>query len=171
MIYSLIYRGKVVGADDPDKLGRLKIEAYPMFKGIEAEHLPWAVPAFPLFSGSAEGVGAFSIPAVGSFVWVFFENGDVDQPVYFAEAPSKLHGIPVNAQGANYPNIKAFRTPSGIEILIDDTVKTVSVTMPAGTSLSITENGITATGLGNASISMDSSGNVTISGATVNINT
>lgn len=35
------------------------------------------------------GMGMFSIPAVGSHVWVFFKDGDPNTPVYFASA----HGI------------------------------------------------------------------------------
>lgn len=39
------------------------------------------------FNGS--GMGMYSIPAVGSHVWVFFKDGDANTPVYFATA----HGI------------------------------------------------------------------------------
>jgi len=42
-------------------------------------------------------VGTFSIPNAGSKVWVFFNGGDVQRPVYFAQVPnpgdiSALHG-------------------------------------------------------------------------------
>lgn len=38
------------------------------------------------FAGSA--VGSFTTPNAGSKVWVFFLGGDIQRPVYFAQAPS-----------------------------------------------------------------------------------
>jgi hypothetical protein len=39
------------------------------------------------YSSSAKGL--FSIPRVGSHVWCFFENGDIQRPVYFATTYSQ----------------------------------------------------------------------------------
>jgi len=140
-----IYRGKVLDTNDPDQFGRIRAEVYPMLLGVatvarlkrensnvtwtgmETVDIPWAVPAFPLFTGSGSGYGFFSVPREGTFVWVFFEGGDIYQPVYFAEAPDKVSGLPGN-RVTNYPNRTIIRTESGCEITIDDTTGHIIVT-------------------------------------------
>lgn len=114
------YRGLVVDNLDPAGLGRIKVKVYPMFKGIEDPFLlPWAVPAMSLFAGAGVGYGSFAVPAVDSFVFVFFEAGNIHQPVYFAEAQTAGAGIPLAAQ-VDYPNSKAWVTPNGCALWIND---------------------------------------------------
>lgn len=101
-----IYRGKVLDYKDPQGYGRIKVQVYPVFSEIaDPEALPWAVPAFALGQGAgvvdpakpeAEGIGTFVVPRPGTFVFVFFEQGDPYQPVYFAEAQTALYGLPID---------------------------------------------------------------------------
>ncbi len=133
------YRGKVLSTSDSDQLGRIRCEVYPMMigedtaknldgvDGIAIASLPWAVPAMPLSSGAGSGYGSFMVPKVGSFVFIFFEEGDINQPVYFAEAQTKTHGLPAS-RTVNYPNRKVVKTSSGVEIIIDDTTGEVIIT-------------------------------------------
>jgi hypothetical protein len=146
-----IFRGKVLDNNDPQKLGRIKVEIYPFFVGINANILPWAVPAMPLFTGAGSDKGSFCVPDVGSYVFVFFENGDMYQPVYFAEAVSGKD-MPQERVG-NYPSKRVFKLSSGIVFEIDDRDKVVKLTHPS-----------------NAYVVIDSNGNITISGTTVSIN-
>ena len=46
--------------------------------------------------------GLFSIPRVGSKVWVFFENGNLNRPVYFATSYDKEDWV--NIEDENYPD-------------------------------------------------------------------
>lgn len=46
--------------------------------------LPEAEQAAPLFAASHITDGMFSYPDIGTIVWGFFENGDINHPVYFA---------------------------------------------------------------------------------------
>jgi hypothetical protein len=61
-----------------------------------------------LYSNQAKGM--FSIPSVGSLVWVFFENGEWDLPVYFgyhysSSAWREVYGSNEEGQrGLDYPN-------------------------------------------------------------------
>jgi hypothetical protein len=61
-----------------------------------------------LYSNQAKGM--FSIPSVGSLVWVFFENGEWDLPAYFGYhySSSEWKGIYGTAdegfRGVDYPN-------------------------------------------------------------------
>ena len=74
------FRGKVVDRDDPLKIGRLKVEVINLHRGIAAEHLPWAWPKVP--GGGTANSGFVAIPPLGSTVWVSFEMGDLDYPIW-----------------------------------------------------------------------------------------
>lgn len=87
------YRGRVLDHDDPKVKGRCKIfvpGVYPVLYKSNAKALPWAEPAMPVFGGSftnSEGcqeseTGITSPPHVGANLWVFFEGGDQNFPVY-----------------------------------------------------------------------------------------
>jgi len=179
--YTGFYRGLVVDNNDPDKQGRIRVRVYPMFAGINIkdDHIPWAVPAMPLFSGAGVGFGAFCIPEEDSYVWVFFEEGDIYQPVYFAEAQTATYGIPESVK-TNYPYRRVLRTKNGIEIRIDDSVNTIRVSNQLGYleidtigNVVLSGNSLTFVLLDaskNTSIAADVDGNITVQGTTVNIN-
>ena len=181
-----IYRGKVLDNIDPDKYGRIKVQVYPVFASItDATALPWATPAQPIFDGAGTGKGAFIVPKIGSFVFVFFEAGDIYQPVYFAEAQDAIHGLPAS-RTTSYPNRKVWAS-DGIEIYIDDTTKEVKITHPTGTYVKMDNTKeIKIAQAGGAYIKIDAAGkitlytpddvlvesakNITIKGVTVQIN-
>ncbi|MDY6795812.1 MAG: phage baseplate assembly protein V [Actinomycetota bacterium] len=70
------YRGKVENNVDPMQLGRVQVSV-PALLG--EGRLSWAMPCTP-YAGS--GVGLFTIPPVGANVWVEFEAGDTDYPIW-----------------------------------------------------------------------------------------
>lgn len=143
--YYGMYRGIVVNNLDPELVGKLQIRVLPMFQTIEDALLPWAIPAMPISSGAGLGTGTFSIPLIGTFVWVFFEEGDIYQPVYFAEAQNAGFGIPSDVQ-SGYPNTRAMVFPSGIKIIVDDNATSISIVHP-------TQSIITMDALGKITIS------------------
>jgi hypothetical protein len=70
------YRGKVENNIDPMQLGRVQVSV-PAVLGDST--LGWAMPCVP-FAGSS--VGLFLVPPTGANVWVEFEGGDPDYPVW-----------------------------------------------------------------------------------------
>jgi len=70
------YRGRVVSADDPLHLGRVRVEA-PAVLGDGRDS--WALPCVP-YAGPQ--VGLISPPPPGANVWVEFEAGDPDFPIW-----------------------------------------------------------------------------------------
>ena len=92
------YRGTVLQNLDPMQLGRIQV-IVPDVSGL----LPssWAMPCFPL---TGKQMGAYWVPQIGSGVWVEFEQGNPDYPIWVggfyglaAEVPAlALAGNPVS---------------------------------------------------------------------------
>jgi uncharacterized protein involved in type VI secretion and phage assembly len=70
------YRGMVTDNRDPQSLGRIRAKVPDVLGDNDSG---WAMPAVP-YAGS--GVGLFLLPAVDALVWVEFEHGDADYPIW-----------------------------------------------------------------------------------------
>ncbi len=70
------YRGTVENQVDLQGLGRVQVSVPDV---LGSGTMAWAMPATP-YGGS--GVGFFAIPPVGASVWVEFERGDPDYPIW-----------------------------------------------------------------------------------------
>src|SRR3972149_5375146 len=117
-----IYRATVMDNNDPLKYGRIKAKIYPMLSEVSTENLPWCVPMYPIFEGAGNGIGYFAIPDVGTNVFIMFEQGDINQPVYMGEAPDGVKGLP-SERNTNYPNRKVLKTSGSIIVWLDDIAK------------------------------------------------
>jgi len=70
------YQGKVENNIDPEQRGRLMVSVAAV---TGSGTLNWALPSVP-FAGN--GVGFWAIPPVGANVWVEYEGGDSDRPIW-----------------------------------------------------------------------------------------
>jgi hypothetical protein len=70
------YRGTVIDNVDPMLIGRVQVNV-PAVLGDGT--LSWAMPC-AAFSGIAEGF--YAVPSIGANVWVEFEGGNPDFPIY-----------------------------------------------------------------------------------------
>ena len=70
------YRGMVLNNIDPLQQGRLQVQV-PDVAGLIPTS--WAMPCVPV-AGIQNGM--FALPIVGSGVWVEFEQGDPDYPIW-----------------------------------------------------------------------------------------
>lgn len=82
------YRGLVVDSADPEHLGRLRLQV-PSVLGDEVI-TGWAMPCVP-YGGNADS-GWFALPDKGAAVWVEFEEGDLEFPVWVGTYWSKPGG-------------------------------------------------------------------------------
>jgi uncharacterized protein involved in type VI secretion and phage assembly len=82
------YRGFVVENADPEQLGRLKVKV-PSVLGNDIV-TGWAMPCVP-YGGDANQ-GMLFIPEVDAGVWVEFEEGDLDFPIWVGTFWSKPGG-------------------------------------------------------------------------------
>jgi uncharacterized protein involved in type VI secretion and phage assembly len=70
------YRGTVINNIDPLQIGRLLVQV-PDIGGLIPSS--WAMPCFPI---AGKQMGAYMIPQIGAGVWVEFEQGDQDYPIW-----------------------------------------------------------------------------------------
>jgi hypothetical protein len=74
------YRAFVRDNNDPERLGRARLEI-PAVLGTGQEHWSeWAYPCFPY--GGNEDSGMFYVPEVGASVWAEFEGGQAQHPIW-----------------------------------------------------------------------------------------
>lgn len=70
------YRAQVVDTNDPQKRGRIRVLCP---KVIGEGKSNWCNPCIPV---AYDFGGDFAVPKVGETVWIEFEAGDVNKPIY-----------------------------------------------------------------------------------------
>jgi uncharacterized protein involved in type VI secretion and phage assembly len=145
------YRGTVVNNVDPMQIGRLQV-LVPDVSGVMLSS--WAMPCAPV-AGMQSGI--FALPIIGSGVWVEFERGDPDYPIWVgcfwgtaAEVPATALIVPPAVPGIT------FQTPLQNAIQISDAPGVGGILMKnaTGAMLTINDVGITITNGRGATISM-----------------
>jgi uncharacterized protein involved in type VI secretion and phage assembly len=137
------HRATVVNNIDPNQKGRIQVQV-PAVYGTNT--LNWALPCAP-YAGNGEGF--FMIPPIGANVWVEFEGGDIDRPIWAGcfwgdgECPGDL------------PTRKIIKTP-GAEIVIDDLnpAEPLKISTAAGNTVTFTAAGVTIETSGGAKIEL-----------------
>ena len=132
------FRGIVTDIQDPLMTGRVKARVPDVLGEDESG---WALPCAP-FGGS--GVGFFALPTVGAGIWMEFEHGNPDYPVWTgcwfgstADMPSALLAPP-------YKKVMIV-TEGGNKVTIDDTPGVGGITLETagGQKLVLSSTGVT----------------------------
>ena len=96
------YRGTVINNIDPEQRGRIQAIVPAVSNVIPTS---WAMPCVPL-AGKQEGT--YVVPQIGAGVWIEFEGGDPDKPVWVggfwgsaAEVPALALAPPPIPPGQN----------------------------------------------------------------------
>ena len=109
------YRATVLNNVDPLQIGRLMVQV-PDIEGLFPSS--WAMPCFPV---SGKQMGAYMIPQTGAGVWVEFEQGDPDYPIWSGCWYGSAAEVPTLALAGNplSPNI-VLQTGLQNKIVISD---------------------------------------------------
>jgi uncharacterized protein involved in type VI secretion and phage assembly len=167
------YRGIVVDNADPEQLGRLKVKV-PSVLGNDIV-TGWATPCVPY--GGEMNQGMLFIPDVDAGVWIEFEEGDLEFPIWVGTYWSKPGGEselpkPNDPDGAEQgsvqdpPTRKIIKTLKGHTIQFEDNDGEEMVTIFEATNenvITMDKNGIVIhEGQNSHEVKMDGNG-VTIS--------
>lgn len=95
------YRGTVINNIDPELRGRLLLMVPDVLNLIPSS---WAEPCVPLAGPTGPPMGVYLVPPIGAGVWVEFEHGDPDYPIWVgcrwgasSDVPTLAHaGLPVS---------------------------------------------------------------------------
>jgi hypothetical protein len=154
------YRGTVLNNVDPMQIGRIQV-IVPDVSGVVPTS--WAMPCVPV---AGINTGVFTVPQIGSGVWVEFEQGDPDRPIWVggywgsaAEVPVMAHTVPPGINGIT------IQTPLKNGIVVSDLpgpTGGIMIQTTLGAMISVSDTGIIISNGKGASISLI--------GPTVNIN-
>jgi uncharacterized protein involved in type VI secretion and phage assembly len=112
------YRGTVINNIDPMMKGRLLVQVPDVLGPVPSS---WAEPCVPLAGPTGPPMGVYMVPPIGAGVWVEFEQGDPDFPIWVgcrwgmaSDVPPLAHvGLPVS------PNI-VLQTAGQNSLVISD---------------------------------------------------
>jgi uncharacterized protein involved in type VI secretion and phage assembly len=154
------FRGVVMSNVDPMRLGRLQASV-PDVHGSGTS--TWAMPCVP-FAGRQ--MGSYAVPPVGANVWIEFEQGDIDYPIWTGCFWGSQSELPQPAQAAT-PGLSTvvFRTTVGNGLTISDMpgpTGGITLEIASGAKITINETGIT--------LSNGQGASVTLAGSTVSVN-
>jgi hypothetical protein len=154
------YRGTVINNVDPMQIGRLQIMV-PDVAGLVPSS--WAMPCAPI---AGLNMGMFALPSIGAGVWVEFEQGDPEYPVWVgcfwgtaAEVPMLSRAVPPAVPGIT------LQTTAKNGIVISDVpgpTGGILIQTASGAMISVSDVGIT--------ISNGKGAVITLTGPTVDVN-
>ncbi|HET9442224.1 MAG TPA: phage baseplate assembly protein V [Acidimicrobiales bacterium] len=151
------HRGTVVNNVDPQQIGRIQVTVPDVPLALSS----WAMPCFPSAGIQA---GAWMIPSIGAGVWVEFEQGDPDYPIwtgcYFGTAaevpalalaaPPAMPNLVLQTVGQNTFMLSDVPGPTGGILLKTTTgalisINDVGITISNGKGAVIAMNGPSVT--------------------------
>ncbi|MBD6618222.1 hypothetical protein FNW02_20945 [Komarekiella sp. 'clone 1'] len=96
------YRGKVAANKDPLHLGRVQVQVAAVYG---EGRVSWAMPSTPY---AGKDIGFFAIPPINTNVWVEFEKGDPDYPIWSGCFWNEGE-LPQNARVEDPVKVQVFR--------------------------------------------------------------
>lgn len=135
------FRGVVTDIQDPEQIGRIRARVADVMGGLESG---WAMPAFP-FAGS--GMGFFALPKVGAGVWIEFEHGDPEYPIWSGCWYGSRAEVPPTILIAEFGKKVVLKTEGGHSIILDDTQGIGGITLetPSGQKIVLSSQGVEIT--------------------------
>lgn len=135
------YRGLVINNIDPMQMGRIMVQVPDVSNVLPST---WALPCVP-FTGIQSGF--FVVPAIGSGVWIEFEQGDADYPIWTGGFWGSASELPALAL-AGVPGLQCIvlQTMTQNTLMISDTpgpTGGILLKTATGAMIAINDTGIT----------------------------
>jgi uncharacterized protein involved in type VI secretion and phage assembly len=109
------YRGLVINNIDPLQIGRLLVQVADVSGFIPTS---WAMPCLPVTGIHS---GFYTVPPIDSGVWVEFEQGNPDFPIWVGGFWGSAAEVPMLAKQATAPiNGMCYQTPLQNGLLVTD---------------------------------------------------
>jgi uncharacterized protein involved in type VI secretion and phage assembly len=124
------YRGVVTSNTDPMMMGRIRAKVPDVLGDTESG---WALPCFPV---GGNGMGFFAVPSSGAGVWIEFEQGDPDYPIWSGCWSGSMADLPKEVLPALGKAI-VLKTEGGNKIVLDDTPGIGGITIETATGQKI----------------------------------
>lgn len=163
------YRGTVLQNVDPMGIGRLQVQVAGVFTVASS----WAMPSFPVAGPQS---GSVAVPQVGAGVWVEFEGGDPDYPIWTGCYYSTRAEVPPTVQLVPPPvPAMTLQTPQQNMVQLSDAPPSPVLAPPAPGSGGIVLRAgpagpvIVVNALG-VHISDGKGGSISVAGGTVTVN-
>jgi uncharacterized protein involved in type VI secretion and phage assembly len=135
------YRGTVLDNVDPLQMGRLVVQVPDVSNVLPST---WAMPCLP-FAGIQSGF--YAVPDIGSGVWIEFEQGDSDYPIWVGCYWGSAAEVPALALAAppGVPQVVIQTTGQNMLLISDVPGPTGGILFKAssGAFISISDSGIT----------------------------
>jgi len=133
------FRGTVINNIDPEMRGRLMLMVPDVSSLIPST---WAEPCVPLAGPTGPPMGVYMVPPIGAGVWVEFEHGDPNYPIWVgcrwgmaSDVPPLAHaGLPVS------PNIVMQTAGQNTLVISDLPGPTGGIMLKSATGASIIVN-------------------------------
>jgi hypothetical protein len=139
------YRGTVVNNIDPDQRGRLLCMVPDVLAMVPST---WAEPCVPLAGPTGPPMGVYLVPPIGAGVWVEFEHGDPDYPIWVGCRWGSSSDIPSMAKsGLPVSPSMVFQTAGQNMVVISDVPgPTGGIMIQSGpSSVSVSQTGVKIT--------------------------
>jgi uncharacterized protein involved in type VI secretion and phage assembly len=146
------YRGFVIDNVDPLQTGRLIVQVPDVSNVVPST---WALPCLP-FAGIQSGF--YAVPEIGSQVWIEYEQGDPDYPIWVGCFWGTSADVPALAL-AGVPGLQQIvvQTPGQNMLLISDVpgpTGGIMLKSSTGALISVSDTGITISNGQGATIAM-----------------
>jgi uncharacterized protein involved in type VI secretion and phage assembly len=131
------YRGVVTDISDPLNLGRIRARVPDVTGNQECG---WAMPCLP---SAGSGMGVFALPKEGAGVWIEFEQGDPDYPIWSGCWWGSAAEVPPALLAPPYKKL-LLKTAGGHSITLDDTPGAGGITLETadGQRIALKQTGI-----------------------------
>jgi len=106
-----LYRGVVTNVNDPENLGRVRAKVHELLG--DTDETDWAFPCVPFGGG---GAGWLMLPKANDAIWIAFEAGDINRPVWLGFWFNRTDASPEGAGS----DVRVLRSKAGHRIEFGD---------------------------------------------------